>query len=246
MDEVKKRRAGKGKLVTRRTNELLSAVKCLLQEEDIVDKINTLKYALSELGSIQDELSTLLDEQNQDEPAVQQQIEKEQEWYDAYDKKVNLAIREARVYISDVKAAKESKPAAAQVKVKKLEVPKFTSQPKDFHKWKETFERYTKSFDESTKYDYLFSYTTGEAHTYVANRREYKDAMEKLEEKYGNVHDLIATLVDEIKSLSVTRRGDLRSVENLSLHVNEFNDGKRKGNREQLYFKRGGGKTLSG
>ena len=48
--------------------------------------------------------------------------------------------------------------------------------------------------------------------------------MEKLEEKYGNVHDLIATLVNEIKCLSITRRGDLRSFENLSLRANEFHD----------------------
>ena len=159
MDELKKKRASKGKLVTRRTNELLNAVKCLLQEEEITDKINTLKYALGELGSIQDEISTLFDDQNQGEPAVLAQIEKENDWYNAYDNKVNLAIREARKYISDEKAAKDTKPAA-QLKIKKLEVPQFTSQPKDFHKWKETFERYTKSFDESMKYDYLFSYTT--------------------------------------------------------------------------------------
>ena len=220
MEEAKKKRASKARVVTRRTNELLNGIKCCLQGEEVLDKMNNLKYVLGELGSLQDEVLSVLESEDITKPEVQVRLTTENNWYDTYDNKVNLAIREARKYIAETKEA-EAKP---RVKVKKLEVPKFTSEPKDFHKWKETFERYTGTFDNSTKYDYLYTYTTGEAHTCVANRRDYSDAMKKLEEKYGNVHDLISTLVDEVKGLSITRRGDLRTFENLSLRVNEFHD----------------------
>ena len=228
MDEAKKKRTNKARVVSRRTTELLNGIRCSAQEEEINDKVANLKQALGELGSLHDDVMGYLDEKlvgASDEAAgvaVQIEISKEDDWYIAYDKKVNLAIKEARNYISGTQPAKVTNLPA--VKIKKLEVPKFSGKPKDFHRWKETFERYIRPFDESTKYDYLFSHTTSEAHTYVANRRDYKDAMAKLEEKYGNVHDLVATLVEEIKGLSVTRRGDLQSFETLSLHVNEFHD----------------------
>ena len=196
-----------------------------MPEEEITEKINSVKWALSELGLVLDAVMALLEEQDQQDEAVVALVRKESIWYDKYDLKVNNAIKDARKHISDNKVPDPGKPkAVGQLQVKKLEVPTFASEPKDFHKWKRTFERYTKSLDECTKYDYLFNYTTGEAHTYVANRREYRNAMDKLDEKYGNVHDLIAILIDEIKQLAVTRKDDLKSFENLSHRANDFHD----------------------
>ena len=48
--------------------------------------------------------------------------------------------------------------------------------------------------------------------------------MQKLEEKYGNVHFIMGLLIDDIKSLPIVRRGDFRSSEKLTFHVNDFHD----------------------
>ena len=50
------------------------------------------------------------------------------------------------------------------------------------------------------------------------------DAMAKLVEKYGNVHQIIGQLIDKIKMLPVTRKGDFKEFEQLSLQVNDFHD----------------------
>ena len=40
VEDAKKKRAGKARVVTRRVNEVLKALKSKLQEDEIVDKIN--------------------------------------------------------------------------------------------------------------------------------------------------------------------------------------------------------------
>ena len=217
MEELKKKRASKARVVTRRVNELGNGVTCALTEGEIVDKINNLKYASSELGARQDDVMEAAD--SDADPNV---TETEEKWYDVYDKRVNRAIKEARSYIAI--RLEEAKPQKPAVKFKRLEIPKFDSDPKKFFKWRETFLRFTNDFDDGTKYDYLFSNTVGDAHTYVSNRREFKDAMNKLDEKYGNVHEIIGLLIDEIKALPVIRRGDFKAFEQFSLRVNDFHD----------------------
>ena len=48
--------------------------------------------------------------------------------------------------------------------------------------------------------------------------------MKKIEEKYGNKHMILSLLIDEIRSLPVVKKRDLRSFEQLSLRVNDFHD----------------------
>ena len=108
--------------------------------------------------------------------------------------------------------------------MKKLEIPTFNSDPKMYHKWKQTFLRYTSNYDEEAKYDYLLSHTEGEANRYIANRREFSEAIEKLDEKFGNIHDIMGILTDEIKAISLVHKGDFKGFESLTLKVNDFQD----------------------
>lgn len=89
---------------------------------------------------------------------------------------MNLVIKEARGYIDELKEPEKAKKTTS-IKVKKLDVPKFDSDPKSYYKWKETFLRYTKEFEDEARYDYLFSHTEGEAHSYVANRCTFYEAI---------------------------------------------------------------------
>ena len=222
VEDAKKKRAGKARVVTRRVNEVLNALKSKLQEDEIVDKINNLKYAIGELGNLHDDVITIIEEAAA--PADKAPLlQTEDTWYNNYDKKVNLAIKEAREHIDLLKEAADAK-KKMPVKIKKLDVPKFKSEPKSYYKWKETFLRYTNGFDNEVRYDYLFSHTEGEAHTYVANRRTFQEAIDKLDEKFGNVHEIIGMLVDEVKSVPAVRRGDFVAFEKVSMLVNDFHD----------------------
>ena len=214
MGDIKKRRTNIAKKVTRRINELLNGVKNVIEKEDIVDKINNEKYAVVELGVVQDELIGSID----DDANVDEQTE----WYDGFDVKANLAIKEDRRYL----VYKETSVAALKqpIKLQKLEIPKFHSDTKSFFRWKEKFERYTAHLDPDSKYDYLFTSTTGDAYHYVENKNNYKEAMEKLEDYYGNVHTILGILIDEIKALPIVRNRDFKSFVILSFHVNDFHD----------------------
>ena len=75
----------------------------------------------------------------------------------------------------------ENRPPTTYVKLQKLEIPKYKSYPKNFHKWKGMFERYTKECGDEAKYDYLLAATEGEAQRYVENRSNFGEAMVKLE-----------------------------------------------------------------
>ena len=219
MEDVKKRRTAQAKLVTRRVTTLLNGINCEVPKDEIEEKINNLKSAVGQLGLIQDEIMVLLD--GEDDRTV---VETQENWYNSYNKKVIFAIKEAKSYILRISPPTAPSLPAAHIKLKRLEIPKFDSDPKKFMKWKEIFERFTKGLDETTKYDYLLNCTLGEAQNYVSNRNDYDAAMAKLNEKYGNVHTLIGQLIDEIKMLPVTRKGDFKSFEHLSLRIQDFHD----------------------
>ena len=61
MQDCKKNRTLKARKLTRRTNELLNAVKIDAVKNDIEETIRTLKFAMDELGAVQDELLSLID-----------------------------------------------------------------------------------------------------------------------------------------------------------------------------------------
>ena len=216
MEDAKKSRATKARFVTRRVNEVNNGIKTVAEKDDIIEKIENLKVAMNELGRIHDEYMGYFE----DDP---ENLQKELKWYDEYDLKSNHAIKEGRRYIAGIEPWVDAKPPVL-VKLKKLEIPKFNADSKSFFKWKEKFERFTWHLDNDSKYDYLFVSTTGKAHHYVANKSNYDEAMDKLQEQYGNVHTILGTLIDEIKALSVVRKGDFRSFEQLTFQVNDFND----------------------
>lgn len=214
MDELKKRRSSKAGTVTRRIRELNNVVSMKADKLEVNDRINNLKYALDELGIIQDEYMNLNASEN---PQIISEADK---WYYEYDMRASKAIREAREY----NYARERESEDHRFKLQKLEIPKFKSDMKTFFKWRSIFERLTRKCSDETKYDYLLNSTEGESRRYVENRNTYDDAMEKLNEKYGNVHTIIGLLIDEIKKLNMVKRGDFVSFENLSIKVNEFHE----------------------
>ena len=220
MDAAKKARSVKARVVSRRVNELINGIKGLLQVEDIDEKLKNLKLSHDELGALHDEVLTTMEEADENADA----FENETKWYDDYDMRVNKVVKMARTHMDEMKAARAKKEEKIPVKVKKLEIPTFYSEPKKFYKWQETFLRFTKDFDDDTKYDYLLSHTEGEAHKYVENRREFRDAMFKLQEKFGNVHEIMGLLIDDVRQIPVLRKGDFNAFENLSLKVNDFHD----------------------
>ena len=106
-------------------------------------------------------------------------IAEEEKWYTAYDAKTNEAVKQARKYIDDEDTTKLQ--PVKHVKLKKLELPKFNGDPKDYYKWKGIYDRFTNECDEETKYDYLLSSTTGEARRYVENKANFTEAIEQLD-----------------------------------------------------------------
>ena len=65
MDEATKERARKGGLTTRRTSELLNCIKSESDKSELIEKIETVKYAMENLGMIHDEVMTYIDEKDE-------------------------------------------------------------------------------------------------------------------------------------------------------------------------------------
>ena len=80
--------------MTRKMNEMLNLITTRSDGKDVSDKINDMKHAMEELGVIQDELMSLVDEGKGEE------LEEYTKWYNSYVRKTNLAIKEARDYLS--------------------------------------------------------------------------------------------------------------------------------------------------
>ena len=94
MDEAKKARTSKARTVTRRVNELLNAISALSMENEIIAKIENLKYTMNELGDLHDAFINLMVDGDEEERTRQD------EWYYEYDKKVNQAVKEGRQFIN--------------------------------------------------------------------------------------------------------------------------------------------------
>ena len=218
MNEAKQTRSAKGGTVTRRINELQGAVKNDVPTNEIIEKVDKLKSAMENLGVAQDGVISLID----DDADREKNESEANKWYYSYDDRANQAIR---LTLRSVSVPEGSKSAStSSIKIQKLSVPKFDSTPMTYYKWKLTFERYMKAFDDETKYDYLFSHTEGTAHEYVSNKRTYKDAFGVLDEKFGNKHVLLKLLIDEVRMLPVVRRGDCNGFERLSFKVSNLRD----------------------
>ena len=163
MENAKKERTIKSRTVTRRTNELINGIKLALKPDEIDEKIRNLKYGMDELGKLQDNVMEYVEDGTKE-------FENEESWYDNYDTKVNMAIREAKEYMD----SQYTPPVrmfhgdmAHMAKLKKLEIPTFRSEHREYFIWKKMFERYTEHLDDITKYDYLFTYTDGESNTLI-------------------------------------------------------------------------------
>ena len=189
----------------RRINELYEAVKNQVPSNEVRDKVNKLKDAMENLGIEPDKVINLI----ADDEEKDKNIGEANKCYYAYDDRTNNVIKLA--FKSEVEP-EDNKKTTPNIRIQKLQVPKFDSSPISYYKWKLTFERYMKQFDDETKYDYLFSYTEGISHEYVMNKSNYKEAIAVLDEKFGNKHIILKRLLDEIKSLKDV---DHRNVEGL-------------------------------
>ena len=65
LDDAKKKRSNKARIVTRRVNEVLNGIKSDSLPEEINEKIQNLKQTMEELGAIQDEVVVLIDESDE-------------------------------------------------------------------------------------------------------------------------------------------------------------------------------------
>ena len=213
MEDVKKERSRKGATVSRRVKELENACKRDVDPIEIKEKISNVKYTFEELGELQDKLIELLP----DEPAKKVS----ETWYDGYDDKVNRVIRLAR---NTIKISEDAKKNDVPVKLEKLKIPEFNSDTKRYLKWKETFERYTKSLNDEIKYDYLLSSTKGRSKELVGNKATYDEAIESLDKEYGNKHIIMGLLIEDLKSIPPVRKGDFKAFEKLTYEANAFRD----------------------
>ena len=131
MDETKKKRTNQARKVTRKVNEIGTAIKGKIHVSEIKEKISTLKYCMEDLGTLHDEYMDLLDDQTQHDV-----LAAEEKWFTGYDAKTNQAIKEARDYILHIESGTNGGEKSKSVKLKKLEVPKFSGDSKDYYKWK--------------------------------------------------------------------------------------------------------------
>ena len=135
--------------------------------------------------------------------------------------KVILTITAAREYL-DTDAQTSPIAPSTYVKIQKLKIPLFESHPRKYLKWKETFERYTVNLSDEVKYDYLVESTKGDAHNYVSNTSNYRDAIAKLDKQYGNKNLIMTLLIDDVRSLPPVRKGDFKGFEKLAYETNKF------------------------
>ena len=214
-EDLKKNRSARGGTVTRRVKELLGAIRLSSTTMELKEKIQKVKESMEALGEAQDAYVSLLGED-------QANMDAADGWYYEYDDRVNQAIMKANLLMDPSAGIKGKTPVS--VKIEKLQLPKFNSSPKNYFKWKSTFERYLQGYDEKAKYDYLLSHTTGRANKYVASKSTYLEAIGILEDKYGNKHVILKMLLEEIRSLAVAKKGDFDAFENLAFKASTFCD----------------------
>ena len=239
---LKKNRASKARTFTRRLNELKVAVSVSASIHEVEYSIKQVKWTYEELGRLQDEL---LDDVAEDTIDYMEAIT----WYEKYVTEFNVVVTGARKYVDDqeIKRAREyvnplrdlmpvlektnsdvkSRVTSSfpnPVKIKKLSIPVFESQPKKYLKWKSTFERYTKELEDDLKYDYLLENTKGRAHDMVSNQSVYSDAIGKLDKEFGNKHIIINLLIEDIKRVPYVKKNDFIGFDKLVFEANSFRD----------------------
>ena len=207
MEEAKNVRSSKARTVTRRLNELHNMVRSNGAPVDGEEKVIQIKDTFEDLGQTQGELLGHIDEN------VVDNITNCMKWYDKYDREFNAEISETRKYLEATKATAEY-PTNSMIKLQKLKIPVFDSQPRKYLKWKGIFEQYTSHLSEEIKYDYLVASSNGRANEYVTNTASYNEAITKLNKEFGNKNLMMNLLLDDIMSLSIVRRGDLRGLKN--------------------------------
>ena len=143
---AKKQRTTVARKVTRKMNELNNAITNDAHVSEIQEKIATLKFCMDELGVAHDDYMDRVDDTNNES------LETEDAWYNTYDVRTNKAVKTARDYIGRIESAIAEEKKSKQVKLQKLQIPKFESDPKDYYKWKAD-ERYTQEFSDEIKYD---------------------------------------------------------------------------------------------
>ena len=220
VEEQMKRRKTNASKVTRTINELLNAVKIVAAKDELIEKIEHVKSAIGSLGEVHDSIINLIPDE--DKALVEEQFK----WYNDYDLKATLAIKEARNLIESFHPTQKKQLTAQldpHVKLAKLEIPKFASDYRNYLKWKSQFERYTRHCDDEVKYDYLYTNTQGAAHRIVTGTQKYQDAIFKLKE-FGDVNYTLKLLIDDIRALNLVKKGDHSSFINLSHEVNKFKD----------------------
>ena len=223
MEDAKKSRTKKARTVTRRVHELENAIRVMAPKREINEKIEKLKSTQDELGEIQDTLLDALENEG-----YAHEIYENTKWYEKYDETVMTTISAAREYLDSTErpqltTATDNLPSSSQhVKLQKLRIPCFESRPRQYLKWKETFERYTVDLSHDIKYDYLLESTKGEAHNFVENCTNYLDAILQLDKQFGNKHLIMTLLIDDVKSLPYVRKGDFKGFEKLSYEANKF------------------------
>ena len=218
----RKARTSKARMVTRKTNELSNAIKLEVHSVEINEKIRSLKFTMGELGELHDAVIENIPEGENNETEVAH----DDEWYYRYDVMVDNVIKDANEYVirKETPIPANEIPISTGVKLKKLEIPIFNSDHREYFKWKEMFERYTRKLDELTRYDYLFNHTKGESHGIIRGKQNYKEAIDGLDREFGNKTYAMKLLIDDIRRLGLVRKGDHKTFEKLSREVNGFKD----------------------
>ena len=197
MEEARKTRKTKASKLTRTINELLNAVSTRSANIELEEKIKNVKLAMNDVAIVNDEIIGLIPDDDKDT------LEQQNRWYNDYDNRALMAIREARNLLEDKPDNRMS-----HIKLAKLEIPNFSGDYRNYMKWKSQFQRYTKQCDEEVKYDYLYRHSKGNAHKIVNGSQTYADAIAKLDKEFGDVNYTLKLLVDDIRAVNVVRRGD--------------------------------------
>ena len=216
MEDAKKERTSKARTLSRRIRELSNIIKSDGSIVEVEEKMAAVKYSFEQLGDLQDMVMEYLED---DVEGTAQNVK----WYDAYDEKVNWVILSARRYIEgNEKTAKDKD--TIPVKLAKLKLPVFEGDHKNYLKWKETFERYTKDLTDDIKYDYLVSSTKGKGNEIVLSKKTYEEAISRLDKEFGDKLLIMSLLIEELRAVSIVRKGDFKAFENFAFKANNFKD----------------------
>ena len=121
MDKLKKARSSKARTLTRLINELKNARSLGSSRIEVEEKISNVKYTFEQLGEAQDDVLEAIEDGD---------VNADQEWYQAYDRKMNIEVIAAREYLEELEINNAKK---LPVKIEKLKIPKFDADPKNIY-----------------------------------------------------------------------------------------------------------------